>query len=175
MRSSLPHYSAAHSLPCTRCEGCSWPPAATPFLGGGWGTRLAFGSGRFLMGPAGLEARQPSRSSTPPLGAWPYLWGASPPTYRCTKASSVDVFWWVSGVSEIRPAGLGLTGALEAGVGRDLCVTFVALGLMLTMCCSSGSFHMLIRRRCGSCLCKLVKRRRLHNRGWSHLCQPMAA
>ena len=97
----------------------SWPPAATPFLGRGWGTRFAFGSGRLLMGPAGLEAWQPSWSSTPSLGAWPYLWGASPPTYRCTKASSVDEGVWVSGVSEIRPAGLGLTCALEAGVGRD--------------------------------------------------------
>ena len=72
------------------------------------------------MGPAGLEARQPSWSSTPSLGAWPYLWGGVAPhlpVHKGQQCGGVDV---VSGVSEIRPAGLGLTYALAAGVGRDL-------------------------------------------------------
>jgi hypothetical protein len=56
----------------------------------------------------------------PFLGAWPYLWGAFPPhlpVHKGQQCGGVDV---VSGVSEIRPAGLGLTYALAAGVGRDL-------------------------------------------------------
>ena len=174
MRSSLPHCSAAHFLPCARRKVCSWPPAATPFLGRGWGTRFAFGSGRFLMGPAGLGARQPSWSSTPSLGAWPYLWGRFAPHLPVHKGQQCGLECSVSWVSEIRPAGLGLTCAFEAGVGRDLCIDGLAPGLILTKC-FLGSFHMLIRCRCGSCLCRPFKRRRLHNRGWSHLCQPMAA
>ena len=77
-------------LPCAWCKGLRLAACGHPRPWTGVGTRFAFGTGRFLVGPAGLEDRQPSRSSSPLLGAWPFLSGALPPTYRRTKASSVD-------------------------------------------------------------------------------------
>jgi hypothetical protein len=77
----------------------------------GVGTLFAFRIGRFLVGPTGLEAQQPSRSSTPSLGAWLCLWGSSPPPTGAERRAVWNLVWLVSWVSEIRPAGLGLTVA----------------------------------------------------------------
>ncbi len=57
----------------------------------GVGTLLALGIGGFVTGPTGPGTWQPSWSSTPPLGAWPCLRGASAPTLPVQQGAQCDV------------------------------------------------------------------------------------
>ena len=70
-------------------------------------TLLALGIGGFVTGPAGPETWQPSRCSTPSLGAWPCLRGASAPALPVHQGAQCDVVWGFTR-SKIGPAGIGL-------------------------------------------------------------------
>ena len=56
-------------------------------------TLLALGIGGFVTGPTGPGTWQPSWSSTPSLGAWPCLRGASAPALPVHQGAQGDVEW----------------------------------------------------------------------------------
>ena len=70
-------------------------------------TLLALGIGGFVTGPTGPGTWQPSWSSTPSLGAWPCLRGASAPALPVHQGAQCDVLWCFSGPKS-EPAGVGL-------------------------------------------------------------------
>ena len=70
-------------------------------------TLLALGIGGFVTGPTGPGTWQPSWSSTPSLGAWPCLRGASAPALPVHQGAQCDVVWGFTR-SKIGPAGIGL-------------------------------------------------------------------
>ena len=112
-------------LPCAIAQWLRLAACGHPRPWTGVGTRFAFGTGRFLVGPAGLEDRQPSRSSSPSLGAWPYLWGFFSPHLPVHEGAQCGLCCSVSWISEIWPAGLGLSIAhpmrVMCLVTSDLC------------------------------------------------------
>ena len=65
------------------------------------------GIGGFVTGPIGPGTWQPSWSSTPSLGAWPCLRGASAPALPVHQGAQCDVLWCLSGPKS-EPAGVGL-------------------------------------------------------------------
>ena len=70
-------------------------------------TLLALGIGGFVTGPTGPGTWQPSWCSTPSLGAWPCLRGASAPALPVHQGAQCDVVWGFTR-SKIGPAGIGL-------------------------------------------------------------------
>ena len=70
-------------------------------------TLLALGIGGFVTGPTGPGTWQPSWCSTPSLGAWPCLRGASAPALPVHQGAQCDVVWGLSGPKS-EPAGVGL-------------------------------------------------------------------
>ena len=90
-----------------------------PRKGVGYTVRLWLRS--FPFGPSRARGTAAEPELYPSFGGLAVPLGGVAPHLPLHKGKQCGRVCLVSGVSETRPAGLGLTCALEAGVGRDLC------------------------------------------------------
>ena len=123
-----------HTSRCT--AACGHPRPRT-----GVGTLLALSTGGFVTGPFGPGTWQPSRSSTPLLGAWPCLRGASAPALLVQQGLQWS-FCVVFPRSRCRPAG-------------TLCFTIRRISARQDRACCYLSFSACISLRSAGSGCGL--------------------